>query len=169
MSRFGSNAIQIASDWNGPGGSPGGWAVAPGMQRQGGMKTFAIARSPRFAWLLALFGATADRAQVRLHPDSLDVEFGPFHERLPLSEVVGVEVAYREVPWWRRSLGWRTDLVGTVALVGRSANLVRLTLEPARRVRVFPWAWARCRELLVSLEEPDAFVAAVRSAQLRRA
>ncbi len=139
------------------------------MQQRGPMKTFPIARSPAWKWLLALFGATADRAQVRLHPDALDVEFGPFRERLSLSEVSAVEVAFREVPWWRRSLGWRTDLVGRVALVGRSANLVRLTLEPARRVRVFPGLWARCRELLVSLEEPDAFVAAVKAAQLRRA
>ena len=123
--------------------------------------TYTISRSPFWRWLLALFGATGERSQVRLHPDALDVQFGPFHERIALGELTQVAVAHRRLPWWRYSLGWRTNLVGTVALMGAPENVVRLSLARSRLVRLFPGVRVPCRELLISLEEPDAFVAAV--------
>jgi hypothetical protein len=123
--------------------------------------TYTISRSPFWRWLLALFGATEGRSQVRLHPDALDVQCGPFHERIALGDLEEVAVAHRQLPWWRYSLGWRTDLLGRVALVGAPANLVRLTLASRRWVRLFPGVRVPCRELLVSLEAPDDFVRAV--------
>jgi hypothetical protein len=123
--------------------------------------TYTISRSPSWRWLLGLLGATQDRSQVRLDGDALDVWFGPFHERIALGELTGVAVAHRRLPWWKYSLGWRSNLVGTVALLGTPANVVRLSLARSRMVRLFPGVRVPCKALLISLEAPDDFVAAV--------
>jgi hypothetical protein len=122
---------------------------------------FTISRTPTWSWLLSLFGATGARSRVRLDDDALDVEFGPFHERIALRDVARVGVAHRQLPWWQYSIGWRANLRGSVALLGEAANVVQLSLARPFRVRLFPGVRVTCRELFISLEAPDAFVRAV--------
>jgi hypothetical protein len=124
---------------------------------------FTIARTPAWRWLLSLFGATEARSKVRLDGDALDVEFGPFHHRIGLGDVSKVSVAYRTLAWWQYSIGWRTNLAGTVALMGAAANVVQLSLARPFKARLFPGITVTCRELYISMEDPDAFVRAVGS------
>lgn len=120
---------------------------------------FTISRTPTWRWLLALLGATEKRAKVRLDDDSMDVEFGPFHHRIALADVS--KVAVRDLPWWQYSIGWRTNLNGSVGLLGSTSNVVQVSLSKPFKAHLFAGVRVTCRELFVSLDAPDAFVTAV--------
>jgi hypothetical protein len=125
---------------------------------------FAIARSPTWGWLLSAFGASAKRSVVRMEDDALDVEFGSFHQRISYSDIQSASVVARRLSGWRYSIGWRTNLAGTVALLGAAENVVGLELSKpfaAKLVPLFPKV--SCHTLNISLEAPDAFVIALRS------
>lgn len=119
-------------------------------------RRFALRRDPVWRPLLLLFGGTAGGSFVELGPGTLRVRFGPgFDATIPRAEVA--EAA--PVRWpLLGGVGWRTNLRGAVALVGATRGVVRLRLVAPRRCRFFGVP-LRCRELYVSLEEPDAFLA----------
>ena len=81
-------------------------------------------------------------------------------QRIPFLEVTSVAVHARIVPWYAYRIGWRTNLRGSIALVGAAENLVKLELRTVRRVSLMGIP-TTMRELYVSLEEPDAFLRAV--------
>jgi hypothetical protein len=58
-------------------------------------------------------------------------------------------------------VGWKVGLGGQVALLGSQKGVVHVTLrEPRKRsVLLIPFT---IRHILVSLEDPDAFIAAVK-------
>ena len=122
---------------------------------------FLMSLSPTWRWLLALLGATTERSYVDVGADGLEVRFGSFLQRIPFREVIGAMVYIRTAPWYAYSIGWRTNLRGGVALIGAPKNLVKLELRTARRVSLMGIP-TTMRELYVSLEDPDAFVQAVR-------
>lgn len=121
---------------------------------------FEIARTPTWRWLLAALGATASRSFVEVAEDGVDVRFGSFHQHIPYSELKSASVAMREVPWYRYSIGWRTNLRGGVGLIGAARDIVKLELTRPRRVSLAGLP-VSCRELYISMEAPDAFVAAL--------
>lgn len=125
------------------------------------MVRFAIRRDVWLRPILWPFGGTAAASYVALEDGKLRVRFGwAFRHTFPLSEVVAVE----RTNWpWYYGLGWRANYLGRVGLVGSFEGIVELRL---RRTR---WLWLAfvpvpCRRLAISLEEPDAFVAALREA-----
>ncbi|MEW6430796.1 MAG: hypothetical protein AB1730_04745 [Myxococcota bacterium] len=122
---------------------------------------FQIDRTPTWRWLLALLGATEARSFVDVREREVEVRFGFFHQTIPLAEIRGAEVAMRRVPWYAYSIGWRTNFAGAVGLIGAARNVVKLSLGRSRRV--FLGLPVECRELYVSMENPDAFVAALQS------
>lgn len=122
---------------------------------------FTISRAPAWRWLLSLFGATERHSSVHLDDEALDVEFGPFHHRIPLAEVQKVTLSHRTLPWWQYSIGWRTNFGGRVALLGEAANVVQVSLRRPFKARLFPGVHVNCQELFMSMEAPDAFVSAV--------
>lgn len=121
---------------------------------------FQISRTPTWAWLLSVFGATKANSVVTVEQDTLDVHFGFFHHRLPLTNLKSAGVVARKLPWYRYSLGWRTDFQGRIALMGEAANVVELQFSTPFEARVAPLTpMIRCHTLLISMEAPDAFVA----------
>jgi hypothetical protein len=123
---------------------------------------FQIDRTPTWSWLLAALGATKDLSFVEVRDREVEVRFGSFHETIPLSELRAASVAMRTVPWYRYGIGWRSNLNGKVGLIGAARNVVKLELSRSRRVDIgLPLMKVECRELYVSMEEPDAFVAAL--------
>lgn len=120
---------------------------------------FQIDRTPAWRWLLALFGATEARSYVDVREREVEVRFGFFHQTIPLTDIRAAEVAMRKVPWYAYSIGWRTNLMGAVGLIGAARNVVKLSLAKSRRV--FIGLPVECRELYVSMEQPDALVAAL--------
>ena len=119
---------------------------------------FQIARSPTFAPLLALFSATRGRSFINVEPDEIEIRFGFTHQRIPRSEIRSVSLQ-KERPWYARSIGWRTNLKGGVSLVGTSFNLVKI--EHALPRKIFVGISVLASEIIVSLEHPTQFVAAL--------
>lgn len=68
-------------------------------------------------------------------------------------------------PWYRYSVGWRSDLSGGIGLIGSYKNLVEIRFRRRR------WVWMLlpfpCKRLVVSLEEPQAFLDALTQARAR--
>ncbi len=80
-----------------------------------------------------------------------------FDERFGYDEILG---AARDSWPWYGGLGWRTDLQGKIALVASYSNIVRIDLKADRRARLF--LKLPCKALYISLEEPDAFIEALK-------
>lgn len=114
-----------------------------------------IYRSTLLKPLLAAFGGTAERSYVDFEPNSLHVQFGwLFNERIPYNLIRTAERA--KWPWFG-GLGWRTNLIDTIALVGSYENVVRLRLSEPQRMRLL--TRMACDTLYISVENPDAFLA----------
>ncbi len=121
-------------------------------------RRFAIRRDPIWRPLLALFGGTAGGSFVEVRDDAVRVRFGlGFDTTVPRAEIA--EAAPTRYPLLG-GIGWRTNLRGGVALVGSTRGVVRLRLAAPCRARLFGFP-LRCRDLYVSLEEPEAFLAAL--------
>lgn len=123
-----------------------------------------ILRSTLLKPLLAAFGGTRDRSYVEFEPNALHIRFGwLFDERIPYERIASAE----RVHWpFIGGLGWRTNFVDTVALVGSYDNVVRLRLAPAVHVRMM--ARMDCESLYVSVEDVDAFLAELRKYRAQR-
>lgn len=124
---------------------------------------FSMAKAGVWKPLLVLLGATDGNSYLELDGDAVVARFGLFTRRFPLGEVTQGRLVARQLPWYRSSIGWRSDLVRRVALLSSTRNVVGLTLREAK------WGWmmgvpVRLGELFVSLEDPDAFLAALAQA-----
>ena len=118
---------------------------------------FPILRSPWWAPLLLLFGATPGRSYVELADDRLVARFGwLFHYSFPLADIEGA--GRRSWPLLY-GIGWRTNLFGVIGLIGSHRNVVEVRLKRRR------WVWMllplSCNRLAVSLEDPEAFLEAL--------
>jgi hypothetical protein len=118
---------------------------------------FPILRSPLWGPLLALFGGTSGRSYVELASDKLVARFGwLFHRSFPLTDIEGC--GRRSWPWLY-GVGWRTNLIGVIGLIGSYQNVVEVRLKRRR------WIWMilplSCNRLAVTLEDPEAFLEAI--------
>ncbi|MBI2391101.1 MAG: hypothetical protein HYV09_16025 [Deltaproteobacteria bacterium] len=111
-----------------------------------------------FRPLLALFGGTRSRSFVSLNEQGVRFKFGLFDESFSLDDLASAEPT--DVPWYA-GVGWKLG-PGTVALLGSQAGNVRVTFREPKRVRFFGVP-IRCRELYVSLEQPEAFASDLRA------
>lgn len=119
---------------------------------------FRILTSPLWTPFLWPLGVTQRQAYAQLHEGKLHVHFGRvFDAEFPLDEVEGAELA--RWPLWA-GIGPRTDFRGNVGLIGTYVNVVEVRFKEPQRVRLlFP---VTCRKLYVSMEEPHAFIEALR-------
>lgn len=120
-------------------------------------KRFPVLIRGRWWPLLIPFGVTQERAFVQVGERELRVCFGPlFDYRFPLEAVE--TVAPSRWPFWA-GIGPRVDFRGTVAFVGAYGNTVEVRFKERQRVRmVVP---LQCERLVLSLEDPEAFIAAL--------
>ncbi len=115
----------------------------------------------RSSWVtpaLWLFGGTESRSYVETESDTLHVRFGfLFDERIPFENIVSIE----RTDWPLLSgIGWRTNFVDSIGVVGSYSNVVKLRLSPSIRMSIlFP---VKVEFLYVSVEDPDALIAEVR-------
>ena len=105
--------------------------------------------------LLLVGGATRENSYVEFDDHDVTFCFGMlFGRTVPRSQIASVR--RRSWPIWA-GIGWRTDFVRMVGLIGSYDNVVELELkEPVQF-----WRIARCTRLAISLEQPDEFVAAL--------
>jgi hypothetical protein len=121
---------------------------------------FPIQRGSLWRPLLLLFGATADRSYVELAGNRLTARFGwLFRYSFPLHDI---ERAARTSWPWLGGIGWRSNLVGGIGLIGARAGVVEIRFRRRR------WLWMLlplpCDRLAVSLQDPEAFLEALHKA-----
>ena len=116
---------------------------------------FAIRIDPWWQPLLLAGGATRDNAYVQVANGEVQVQFGwLFRHTFRRSEIA--EAVLRDWPIWM-GVGWRTNLLDQIGLIGSYRGVVELRLYAPIRV----WRVLRCRRLAISLEEPGRFLEAL--------
>lgn len=113
-------------------------------------------------WLLTLLGATRRGSFLEVEEGALEARFGPmFDQTYRFDELSSVSLHSRQIPWYRTGIGWRTNLVNAIALISSPRNVVKIALKQPR----LTWLVGipvRMKDLYVSLEDPDRFLAAMR-------
>jgi hypothetical protein len=119
---------------------------------------FALRYSPFNRRLLGVLGASPRHAHIELDERELRVRLGPwFRTTVPRQAIVGARPDRAPVRGWGAH-GWR----GTWLVNGSSQGLVRIDVEPQQR----SWVCGvpvSLRALRLSVEEPDALIAALGS------
>lgn len=109
-------------------------------------------------WLLALLGMGPGVSDVETGPRELRVRMGwGFRTTIPASSVSGVH-RDRDMWWGIGVHGW----AGRWLVNGSVRGIVRIEVDPPARAWVIGVP-VRLRELFVSLDDPDGFVAALSS------
>ena len=112
-------------------------------------------------WPLLLISGVWPSSQcyVAVEDDLVRVRLGWLETRFLRAHVVAAQRVHGD---WRWSIGWHVVLVGTKALIvnGSWTDMVELRLDPplVSRSLLVP---IRCACVRVSLEAPDAFLAAL--------
>ncbi|WP_434416508.1 hypothetical protein [Nannocystis pusilla] len=121
---------------------------------------FPIRITPLLRPLLFPLRASGERAAVHVGGGHVEVEFGVlFHGSFALEQIE--HVSRSTWPWWS-GLGLRIGARGRVGLIGSLEGVVCIHFNRPQRVRApLPW---RCRELYLSLHDPDGFIATVEAA-----
>lgn len=107
-------------------------------------------------WLLGLLGMGRRFSRIVVDDRNVRVVMGwAFQATIPRSSIVSVEPSSGRVLGWGVH-GWR----GHWLVNGSAGGLVHVTIEPPAKSRVvgFP---GRLRELRVSVEQPEALIAAL--------
>lgn len=119
-------------------------------------KRYPVLISPLWRLMLRPFGATPERCFVEVGDEELRVSFGrAFDGTFPLDTVEGASLAHW--PLWA-GVGPRY-FRGTVGLIGSYVNTVEVRFKEPQRVRML--LPVRCKRLLLSMEDPRAFIAAL--------
>ena len=118
--------------------------------------TYAFRYDRWCGWLLGLLGHGRRLSRITVDAGTVHVRMGlAFRASLPLGTVVEV-APYDGRVWGWGVHGWR----GRWLVNGSSHGLVTLTLEPPAPARVLGIP-VRLRQLIVSLEDPEGFLAQV--------
>jgi hypothetical protein len=113
--------------------------------------------------LVLLGGATGARSYLEIDDERLVVRFGWFFDNT--IELSNIESVGRSRWPWYGGLGLRSNLGGLIAAVGSYGGIVEIRLKQRIRAQsILPCIRLPCRRLFVSLDEPDAFVAALSQA-----
>lgn len=124
------------------------------------MDRFPIRRDLAWRVPLLIILATASRSMVTLDDDGIDVRFGVAHVQIPIDNVASV---HRRDWSWLLGVGIRIADDKTLGLIGSSDGVVQIALrEPTVEGSLF---LRRPRNIAISLEDPDAFIEAVRARQ----
>jgi hypothetical protein len=120
-------------------------------------RRFSIRRDGWVRPFLWPFGGTASRSYVDIGAGGLRIKYGLFEMQIAFDEIVSVRPG--RWPWWG-GLGWRSNLVGRIGLVASYSGIVDIELRTRR------WVWLvmvplPCKRVTLSLEDADAFIAAL--------
>jgi len=118
---------------------------------------FGFAISPVWRPALLPLGVTANRAYMEVGAEDLHVRFGFFDYHFALDEIEDAVVS--RWPVWA-GVGARTNFRGVVGLLGSYVNVVEIRFKEPQQVRLL--ARVPCRRLFISVEEPHAFIAALK-------
>jgi hypothetical protein len=120
-------------------------------------KCFALAISPVWRPALFVLGVTPKRSFIEIGEEDLHVCFGRLEYCFPLK--AAEDVTLSRWPLWA-GIGARTNFRGSVGLVGTYVNVVKITFREPQQLRLL--VRTKCKELFLSVEEPHAFIAALK-------
>lgn len=113
--------------------------------------------------LFSLFGFSPKSSYVDLEGDKLTFHFGTASESVPLSDVA--EAARARWPLYY-GLGAKYGPRDTAAYVGSSQGVVEITFATPRPMNIWgPFNSSKACGVMVSLEDADAFLDALRAAR----
>jgi hypothetical protein len=117
---------------------------------------FRIRIDPWWRPFLLIGGVRSENSYVEVEEGSITTRFGwLFNQTIPRGEIEGAGPV--DWPWWA-GIGLRLIyLSGRIGLVGSYNGVVEIRFRTARRL----WGISRYRQLAVSLEEPERFLAAL--------
>jgi hypothetical protein len=127
------------------------------------MAKFNIHIDPIWKAPMLLIGATQAKSWVDVADDELDIRMGVGHEHIPLSNVASVSP--HEWSMWY-GLGHRLGYDG-IGYVGSTNNVVEIKLKKPQAFNLLLGIKADYGSFFVSVDDPEAFIAAVRSALAR--
>ncbi len=116
---------------------------------------YPISIAPLWRFWLLLFGVTQKSAFAELSEEGLLVRFGFAEYRISPEEISSASLSTWSV--WA-GVGWRTDLAGTIALIGAPGRAVDLRLRERKQLGRFGIS---CERLVVTVENPERFVEAI--------
>ncbi len=110
--------------------------------------------------VLLPFGGTKSASFAEVTEDKVRFRFGVLFDRtFPRSEIAGARK--RQMHWWN-GIGWRSNLLGRIGLLGSHSGVVEVRFKQRTRAfAVFP-----CDSVSISLQDPDGFLAALNAAEL---
>lgn len=127
---------------------------------------FAIKISSVLKPLFVVFGFSPKSSYVELDDGALTFHFGTAHETIPLEDVA--DVGYGHWPLYY-GLGAKLGPKNGVAYVGSYDGVVELQLSRPHEMNVWgPFRRSKSRCVIVSLEDADGFIEAVRAARERK-
>jgi hypothetical protein len=124
------------------------------------MAKFNIRIDPLWKAPFLLIGATQAKSWVDVADDELDIRMGVGHEHIPLSNVASVSPHEWSLFY---GLGHRTAY-GGIGYVGSTENVIEIKLKQPQKFNLLLGIMGSYGSFFVSVEDPDAFMAAVRSA-----
>lgn len=106
--------------------------------------------------LVSILGGRPACSYLDVNDESLVLAFGRlFRETVPRDRIK----AARACSWPRLGgIGWRISFRGTAGLIGSRRNTIEIVFREPRRVRIALVSF-NCRRVVVSLQDPDAFLA----------
>lgn len=106
--------------------------------------------------LVSIAGGRPARSYLEVNAESLALVFGRlFSETVPRDRIEAARTC--SCPRFG-GIGWRIGRGGTTGLIGSRRNTVEIVFREPRRVRI-ALAPFNCRRIVVSLRDPDAFLA----------
>jgi hypothetical protein len=112
-----------------------------------------------WAPVLFPFGGLHSGSFAEVTDDNVRFRFGVLFDRaFPRSEIAGARK--RQMHWWN-GIGWRSNLLGRIGLLGSHTGVVEVRFKQRTRAfAVFP-----CDSVSISLEDPDGFLTALKAAE----
>lgn len=121
---------------------------------------YPITIAPQWRGIFWLFGWSTARSYAAVEGETLRLEFGTAHERIPLAEIANV--ARGRWPFFY-GFGAKYGPNGGVAYVGSTVGVVQIDFVRPRPMNVWgPFRRSHARCATVSIENADQFIEEVR-------
>ena len=120
---------------------------------------FAIRYTAWFRWFMVAMAMGPRRSWVAIRPDQLEVRMGwGFRMQVPRTSISSARAIDAKL-WW--GIGVHTDLRGTWIVNGSQSGMVEVRFDPRAAAKgPVPFS-IHPRAVALSLEEPEAFLAAL--------
>jgi hypothetical protein len=117
------------------------------------VKRFNMRIDPAWRPLVLVGGAIKSNSYVDVTAEAVTFHFGyAFNHTEDRNDIY--EIKPREWPWWA-GIGWRTNLRGTVGIIGSYKGVVEVAFTGKSKA----WGFFPLNRIAVSLEDPEGFIA----------